>query len=120
MKTKPGDNPGIRRRDATGHLDPDYARGLRALSGASREGEAVAFLDRPRGEDELSEGLGEAFVEGATSGEGAGPERHERASDADAGGPFVLTSARQEFAYDADGAPAEGDEVEPFPRTRGA
>ncbi|HEU4538737.1 MAG TPA: hypothetical protein VFS00_31665, partial [Polyangiaceae bacterium] len=66
MSSKPREITGTRRRDATGHLDPDYARRLRELSGAEREGEPRAFLGRSRADEELSEELGEAFVESAT------------------------------------------------------
>jgi hypothetical protein len=120
MTSKPGPKVGIKRRDATGHLDPGYARDLRSLSaGRSHEGNERAFLQHAFANDELSEELGEAFVESATSGEEAEPERHERVSDADVGGPFVVTSGRQQFATGADESNPEDGTREPFPRPHG-
>lgn len=119
MTSNPGGPPAIRRRDATGHLDPDYARDLRGLSGPSREDDAHAFLDRASSTDELSEELGEAFLESATSGEEAAPEHHERASEADVGGPFVPTSGRREFGYGVDASNVAKGTREPFPRPHG-
>jgi hypothetical protein len=110
----------IRRRDGTGHIDPAYANDLLAMSGHS-DGDAGsrAFLDRAYTDDDLSEGLGEAFVEGATSGEGAESERHERVGAFEDGGPFVLTDARREFAQGIDDSNPPGSTKEPFPRAVG-
>ena len=59
----------VTRRDATGHLNPEYERKLLEESGRStREIEPRAFIDGAAPE-ELSEALGEAFVQAITSGE---------------------------------------------------
>jgi len=64
------DGPLIARRDATGHMDPQYQRELLEQSQTNRaeHGSESAFSYRPRSGDELGEELGEAFVESATSG----------------------------------------------------
>lgn len=120
MKHTSGPRPPIRRRDAAGHIDPGYAKHLLALSGQSvGDDRTQAFLERPYTNDELPEELGEAFVEGATSGEGAGPERLDRVVAFEEGGPFVLTPAWQEFAGGVDDSNPRGSTKEPFPRALG-
>jgi hypothetical protein len=70
----------VNRRDATGHLDPEYQRKLLDASGkSSRDDEPRAFIDGAATE-ELSEELGEAFVQAATTGEDAELERRESVS----------------------------------------
>src|SRR5882724_924895 len=90
----------VTRRDATGHLNPDYQRRLLSDSARIRDRirETRAFLDGSLTSDELAEELGETFVEAATSGGDAEGDRHERIVAAEAGGPFVPSSAREEFA----------------------
>jgi len=106
----------VRRRDATGHLDAEYERKLRAASGPSRH-EDVAFVSGFRTLDPLAEQLGEAFLESATSGEESEPERHERIFTEEEGGPFVRTRASQEFAYDFDESNIAEATREPLPKT---
>lgn len=76
-----------------------------------------AFLAGKNGlkHEELADELGESFVESATSGEPVEPERHDRITDQDRGGPFVASTARKEFARDVDAANPEDAEAEPFP-----
>ena len=52
--------------------------------------------------DDLAEGLGEEFVEGVTSGEDVAEDVRDEVLPEEEGGPFVITSARTEFAYDTD------------------
>jgi hypothetical protein len=104
-----------RRRDATGHLDPAYARDLLALSGPREGGPDVAFLGAARSDEDVAEALGEAFVEGATSGEGAEPRWFERASAPDDEPPFVPSPAGREFAPGTDASNPRGAAREPFP-----
>ena len=106
----------LRRRDATGHLDAEYERKLRAASSRLRD-EDVAFVSGFRTRDALAEELGEAFLESATSGEESEPERRERILPEEEGGPFVRTRARQEFAYDFDESNIAEATREPLPKT---
>lgn len=115
-KTKPA----IKRRDGAGHIDPAYARDLLQQSGKSDGGDGHAFLERPRTGDELAEELGENFVASATSGEEAEPERHDRVTDSERGGPFVRSSGKKEFAEGTDLSNPEDAEPAAFPTTSGS
>lgn len=93
---------GIRRRDATGHLDPQYAAHLHAKSGKTEKGCGPGFLrGLARSDDSLSERLGEEFVLSATTG-GSEAERGSREDfvSEELGGPFVITSVEEELAED--------------------
>ncbi|MDZ4693797.1 MAG: hypothetical protein SGI86_01525 [Deltaproteobacteria bacterium] len=87
-----------------------------------REDDAVAFLDefgRPiddaRSGSGMPQFLGREFVRAATSGEAHIAEGMDEILPEEAGGPFIETSAAEEFgslrAYD----PTLGDEVEATP-----
>ena len=65
----------------------------------------------------LAEELGEAFIEAATSGEESEPHRHERVTLEENGGPFVETSANEEFAVGTDESNIASATREPLPRT---
>lgn len=106
------------RRDATGHLDPEYQRKLRESSeeNRSRDNESRAFVDSVSRE-ELSEELGEAFVEGATSNADVEMERREEVVTEEEGGPFVPSTAGQEFAGGTDESNIPEATREPLPRT---
>ena len=106
----------IKRRDATGHLDAEYERKLRSSSQPPRDGEH-AFLTGFYTGEPLAEGLGESFLQSATSGEGSESERHERIMTEEEGGPFVRTRASQEFAYDFDESNIAEATREPLPKT---
>lgn len=109
----------IQRRDATGHLNPEYERKLREESAENRneDGDTKAFLDRGRTPEELAEDLGESFVETVTSGEDAEGERHERVIAEEAGGPFVPSTASEEFAGGTDESNIPEATREALPRT---
>jgi hypothetical protein len=112
----------IKRRDASGHLDPAYAKGLLALSGHATDGthhdsNDKAFLKHARSKDELTEGLGEQFVGTITSGEEQGEEALDALSPEESGGPFVVTKGKTEFADGVDGSNPEDATREPFPTT---
>jgi hypothetical protein len=111
--------PSIARRDATGHLAPQYKRGLLEGSGARQDegGAVAAFIVKPRTAEELGEELGEAFVQSATSGEEAGSERRDRLIPEEDGGPFVPSKAEKEFAGGTDASNFEGATREPLPKT---
>jgi hypothetical protein len=109
----------VTRRDATGHLDPKYERDLLEESRENQEdhGSTSAFIRRPRTGDELGEELGEAFVQSATSGEDAEMDRQDRVTSEEQGGPFVRSSAAEEFASGTDASNVAGATREPFPKT---
>ena len=115
----PSSKKPVIRRDATGHLDPDYQRKLLEDSAQSRrrDSDAKAFLDGSITSDELAEELGESFVEAATSGADAEGDRHERVVTEEAGGPFVPSTAGQEFAGGTDDSNIAEATREPLPRT---
>jgi hypothetical protein len=104
-----------KRRDATGHLDAEYERRVRASW--PRHDDGLAFLSGFRTVEPLAEELGEAFLESATSGEDSEPERRERIFTEEEGGPFVRTRASQEFAYDFDESNIAEATREPLPKT---
>lgn len=110
----------VTRRDATGHLDPEYQRKLLedSAEGRTDDGNAKAFLDgSSSSSDEFAEELGESFVEAATSGEDAEGDRHERVVSEEDGGPFVPSTAGQEFAGGTDESNIAEATREPLPRT---
>ena len=106
------------RRDATGHLNPEYERKLLEGSSAqrSRDNHDRAFIDGAAVE-ELSEELGEAFLQAATSGEDAELERRESVMPEESGGPFVPSTAGQEFAGGLDESNIAEATREALPRT---
>jgi hypothetical protein len=109
----------VRRRDASGHLDPKYAAELRAQSGPRHEGEDRAFLGKrgKRNKDPLAEELGEEFVETVTSGEDEGTELRDRKVVEELGGPFTVTSSNTEFGRGIDRSNPKGSTREPFPKS---
>ncbi len=110
--------PKVQRRDAAGHIDPQYAKELLAKSGKSQNTtDENAFLATSRAGEELAEELGESFVQSATSGEEATPERNDRVREAERGGPYVITADAQEFASGVDASNPRTASREPFPKT---
>lgn len=108
----------VQRRDATGHLDPEYEAKLHAQTGHARgPNDARGFLGGARSKDALSEQLGEDVVEKATSGEDEGEDVFNQSVPEDAGGPFVETSGDTEFAPGTDASNIKGATREPFPKT---
>ncbi|MET0592129.1 MAG: hypothetical protein ABW133_05480, partial [Polyangiaceae bacterium] len=107
-----------RRRDATGHLDPAYARDLRALSREGRDdSDNRAFFNRPRSGDDLAEELGEEAVTTMTSGEDQSEHLLGQEVEEERGGPFVKTRGSDEFARGTDRSNPRDATREPFPRT---
>jgi hypothetical protein len=97
----PRTQPKFRRRDGSGHLDPDYESLLLAASaGSSGGGPEPAFLGRPWGSDPVAEEWAGDFVAGVTSGHAEAQELLDRTLPEEDGGPFVETSAKTELAYD--------------------
>jgi len=62
--------------------------------------------------DDLAENLAEEFVDAVTGGDGG----DDSAVSEEIGGPFVFTSAADEFAHDIDAANPPDAEREPLPR----
>jgi hypothetical protein len=110
----------LKRRDGSGHIDPQYAQELLAKARETRSDaddpeNGHAFLKGPRALEPLAEELGEAFVEAVTSGEDA--ERRDRITAEEVGGPFVVTEAGEEFATGTDESNIAEALREPLPRT---
>jgi hypothetical protein len=76
-----------------------------------------AFIIGRKTREALGEELGEAFLESATTGEPCEMERFDQVTDDEDGGPFVLTSAAEEFADGLDESNTVDATREPFPRT---
>jgi hypothetical protein len=106
------------RRDATGHLDPAYARDLLRLSRQNAEhDDDRAFLIGERADDALAQELGAEFVETVTSGEDEGVELRDESVVEEEGGPFVTTTEATEFAREPDASNPIDATREPFPKT---
>ena len=119
MDKSKNNDPVVHRRDATGHLNPEYAAELRAHSGelgTSRDDER-AFLPSAIRHDALAEELGEGFLRSATGADDDEGEPFEQVVDEESGGPFIVTTGATEFATDTDESNPEGATREPFPRT---
>lgn len=108
---------GDKRRDATGHLRPEYAKQLREKSREFRDdgNDNQAFFKKSRAHDDLAEELGEEAVQAMTSGEDAS-DRLEAPTDEEVGGPFIRTRGRQEFARGTDKSNPKDATREPFPK----
>lgn len=112
----------IKRRDGVGRIDPRYARELLAKARETKNGDnepeaTFAFLKGARPIDDLARELGETFVQSATSGEESEVERKEELTTEELGGPFVVTSAEEEFAAGTDASNIAEASREPLPRT---
>jgi hypothetical protein len=86
-----------------------------------RADSADAFIRNPDDgdvnvEDDLAESLAEEFVHSATSGENQAEEALDQIVPEEIGGPFVETSAEEEFADDVDESNPTDAEPEPMPR----
>jgi hypothetical protein len=105
-------------RGGDGHLDPAYESILRARAQEAVHGDPdKAFVRGTPSANPTAEECGEDFVMTVTSGEDAGESSLDAVSTEERGGPFVVTAAGTEFAYDADESnPADGTR-EPFPTT---
>jgi hypothetical protein len=66
--------------------------------------------------DDLAESLAEDFLEAATRGEEVAEDVREQIVPEELGGPFLETSALEEFANDVDGANPSDAMPEPLPR----
>lgn len=85
-----------------------------------RSDDANAFMPDPEGgpariDDDLAENLAEEFLQGATQGTDA-EEDLDQVVPEEIGGPFIETSAAEEFAHDTDESNPLDAEAEPLPR----
>jgi hypothetical protein len=112
-------HPNVVHWDPSGHLNPAHQRRLFEKATASRptQRDDVAFISRSRTTEDIGEELGEAFVNAATSGQGAELERLDRVTDDELGGPFVPTTDGEEFAPGTDESNIAEATREPLPRT---
>ena len=115
MKAKPVAKAVVR-RDRAGHIDPKYGRELRRLS-EPPEPDPESFFGGPHAKDDLSEEMGEEVVATATTGEYEAEDVREQDVPEEVGGPFVETTAREEFGHGTDPSNPKGATREPFPRT---
>ena len=86
-----------------------------------RPDDGNAFIPDPEGgparvEDDLAESLAEEYLSSATRGNETTEEALDDVVPEEIGGPFVETSAAEEFADDTDEANPPDAEVEPLPR----
>ena|SRR6185312_3516395 len=95
----------------------------RARMGAriARHDDANAFMPDPEGgpariSDDLAEELAEGFIDSATRGDDADEAKLDGMVAEEIGGPFLVTSAIDEFANDTDEANPVDAEREPIPR----
>jgi hypothetical protein len=76
------------------------------------DGEAAV---KPAGVDALGEELGEAFVENLTGADDAATEHRAEDTTDEAGGPFLISAAVQEYAAGTDASNPADAKREPFP-----
>lgn len=113
----------LKRRDGAGRIDPRYARELLAKARETRNDDdqsaeaAFAFLKGARPIDPMARERGETFVQAATSGEESEAEWRDQITAEEVGGPFVVTTASEEFAPGTDESNIADAEREPLPRT---
>jgi hypothetical protein len=79
--------------------------------------EDAAFLIGSWRDDALANELAAETIEKMTSGEDGGVELRDEFVDEEIGGPFVESTAGQEFADDVDASNPKRSRREPFPRT---
>jgi hypothetical protein len=117
-KSRKSTKPALRRYDGSGHINPEYAEQLMALSGqATAETDPKSFVEDPSAEDDLAEELGEEAVVAMTSGQDPIAEERDAPVDEEVGGPFVETAASTEFAGGTDESNIADATREPFPTT---
>jgi hypothetical protein len=103
-------------RDGAGHLNPAYAA-LIEEEAAAEPRDPVGYVGGTLRRDSLAEELGESVVRTATGAEDSEEEELNQEVAEEAGGPFVETTSKQEFAYGTDASNPADATREPFPRT---
>lgn len=108
-----GDSSGAatRRNGGRPFVDPEHVR---------RADTADAFMPDPEDgpaviNDDLAENLAEEFLQAATSGEDVGDEASDGMVAEEIGGPFVETTAAEEFAPGTDASNPDDATAEPMP-----
>jgi hypothetical protein len=86
-----------------------------------RTDDGNAFIPDPEGgpartSDDLAENMAEEFLESATRGNDAYEDALDEVVPEEIGGPFIETSAADEFAHDIDETNPEDAVREPLPR----
>jgi hypothetical protein len=89
-----------------------------------RSDDGNAFIPDPedgpaRTRDSLAENLAEEYLQGATGGDAVAEELNDEVVPEELGGPFVETSALEEFADGTDESNPPDAETEPLPLTGG-
>jgi hypothetical protein len=89
-----------------------------------RSDDGNAFIPDPgdgpaRTRDDLAENLAEGFLQSATSGESVTEEQNDEVVPEELGGPFVETSASEEFADGTDESNPADAEAAALPTTNG-
>jgi hypothetical protein len=113
------EKPTSGRHDSTDMEPSPPALVAHGRRGRSDSGDA--FLPDPedgpaRVDDDLAENLAEDFVRSATTGEDSDDETMDQIVPEEFGGPFVETSAAEEFALGPDESNPDDALVEPLPR----
>ncbi len=111
-----GPEPALKRYDHPGHLDPAHAERLLELSRAGQEEpEDSAFLRAMRRMTTSLESWVRRPVASMTSGDGVLTGELEAEVEEEVGGPFVETSATEEFAAGTDESNTPDATREPTP-----
>jgi hypothetical protein len=109
------------RRDAPPGRPPHVEKRTFAPHAHSRPDDANAFMPDPDGgpahiKDDLAESLAEEYIQSATRGSEADDDTLDGLVPEEIGGPFIETSAAEEFANDTDDMNPPDAEREPLPR----
>ena len=120
--TRPARKRPVKRRDGAGRINPQYARELLAKARETKNDDNSpenmhAFLKAARATEPLAQEMGENFLETVTSGEEREAERRDEITADEVGGPFVVTTAGEEFATGTDESNIPEALREPLPRT---
>ena len=105
------------------HRSPGSAKARkRRAASLESSGPRAAFLPDPddgpaRTDEDLAEELAEEFVTQATSGGAAEEDIQDEIMPGEIGGPFVPSSAKEEFADGTDASNPRDAEPAPLPRT---
>jgi hypothetical protein len=119
MQSKAGSKVKANTKPKAKRKTPARTRAVHAAR--PRSDDADAFIRDPEGgpvraADDLAEMLGEDFIEGATQGDEGLESELERPQASEIGGPFVVTRARDELAFDIDASNPVDATAEPIPK----
>jgi hypothetical protein len=105
-------------RDGAGHLAPLYEASLQQrASYRVRKAKDRAFVSATWSADVAAEASAQEFLMTVTSGENGGEFLLDEVMPEENGGPFVVTAAGAEFAYETDRSNPTGAMREPFPKS---